>query len=134
MLNVKKGVRVAIRDLNGNVLLLRRSADDKYPGSWELPGGAIEEGEEPKRAALREVFEEAHIRLNSVRLWQKIERERDGKKYTLYLFTTKNTKRISSLSKKHNLGQWFSPANAITLPLAPGSAYAIHKMMRTHCS
>ncbi|WP_432051821.1 NUDIX domain-containing protein [Streptomyces xiamenensis] len=45
----------------GRVLMLQRSLDDDddpAAGRWEFPGGGIEDGEEPLRAALREWQEE----------------------------------------------------------------------------
>jgi 8-oxo-dGTP pyrophosphatase MutT (NUDIX family) len=44
---------------DGDILLMRRSADEKnYGGWWGLPGGKAEAGEEPLAAARREVKEE----------------------------------------------------------------------------
>ncbi|HET9425092.1 MAG TPA: ATPase, T2SS/T4P/T4SS family [Gemmatimonadaceae bacterium] len=43
------------------VLLLRRSAATRCPGSWETVHGTIEPGEEPEQAALREVAEETGL-------------------------------------------------------------------------
>ncbi len=58
-----------------NVVLIRgKSAlmqlrDDKsnisFPGKWCLPGGAIEEGEEAKKAGIREFEEETGYRLSN---------------------------------------------------------------------
>jgi NUDIX domain len=45
---------VAIRDVHGRVLLARHSEGDR----WVLPGGAIEPGETPADAAVREAWEE----------------------------------------------------------------------------
>ena len=46
----------------GEHLLLKRSADRcRCPGLWESPGGLIEEGEEPREAALRELMEETGL-------------------------------------------------------------------------
>ena len=45
---------VAIRDARGRVLLARHSEGDR----WVLPGGAIEPGETPADAAVREAWEE----------------------------------------------------------------------------
>jgi 8-oxo-dGTP pyrophosphatase MutT (NUDIX family) len=50
-----------LRD-TGEHLLLKRSPDRcKCPGLWESPGGLIEEGEEPREAALRELREETGL-------------------------------------------------------------------------
>src|SRR6478736_4401531 len=46
------------------VLLTRRSEQlRKHPGQWALPGGAMDEGETPEQAALRELHEEVGLRL-----------------------------------------------------------------------
>lgn len=44
----------------GRVLLIQRALDDDDPasGTWEFPGGEIEQGEDPQQAALREFQEE----------------------------------------------------------------------------
>ncbi|MFH8626033.1 NUDIX hydrolase [Streptomyces vietnamensis] len=51
-------VGVAVFDTKGRVLLLRRAAGDALPGLWELPNGAVEHGESPDQAALRELGEQ----------------------------------------------------------------------------
>ncbi len=43
-------------------------------GVWEMPGGKIEKGESPRRAALREVGEETGIGLENLRLIRKFEK------------------------------------------------------------
>ena len=50
-------VSVALRDAGGRVLLARHSEG----GTWLLPGGAIEPGETPADAALREMWEETGL-------------------------------------------------------------------------
>jgi ADP-ribose pyrophosphatase YjhB (NUDIX family) len=47
-------VSIALRDDDGRVLLARHTEGDV----WVLPGGAIEPGEVPSDAAVREMFEE----------------------------------------------------------------------------
>lgn len=47
------------------VLLLRRAAHDIYrPGGFDLPGGAIEAGEEFTAGALREIAEETGLKIH----------------------------------------------------------------------
>ena len=46
---------------NGNVLLVRRSLDDSYPGMWEFPGGGVDVDESLVDAIRREVEEETSI-------------------------------------------------------------------------
>ena len=47
-----------IRSEDGNYLLLLRSQDVYDPGVWGIPGGRVDEGEDPKDAAKRETKEE----------------------------------------------------------------------------
>ncbi len=49
---------------DGQVLMVRESTD----GGWTFPGGWADVGEEPHRAAEREVFEESGLRVRAVQL------------------------------------------------------------------
>ncbi|MGI9372602.1 MAG: NUDIX domain-containing protein [Hyphomicrobiales bacterium] len=51
------GVRVAVRDPQGRVLLVRHT----YAPGWMFPGGGVEQGETATEAAVREIHEEAGI-------------------------------------------------------------------------
>ena len=51
------GVAAIIRDEVGRVLLQKRSDG----GSWSLPAGAIDPGESPAQAVVREVYEETGL-------------------------------------------------------------------------
>ena len=42
----------------GRVFLVLRSAKVRNPGTWGLPGGALDEGESPRQGAARELMEE----------------------------------------------------------------------------
>lgn len=56
------GILVSARD-TGRVLLGLRSEAVSHPGLWALFGGGIEPGESAAQAALRELYEEARIRV-----------------------------------------------------------------------
>lgn len=43
---------------DGRVLVARRSRPAALAGLWEFPGGKVEPGETPTRAAVREILEE----------------------------------------------------------------------------
>ncbi len=53
-----------IRDAQGRLLFVRKSED----GAWGLPAGAIEPGETPKEAVIREIYEETGLRVRSGRI------------------------------------------------------------------
>lgn len=57
-------VVVCVINEQNEILLTLRSPDkEKYPGTWENTGGALEAGEESRTAAVRELFEETGIRV-----------------------------------------------------------------------
>ncbi len=58
------GVAALVHDGSGQVLLQRRS-DDR---SWSLPAGAVDPGESPAQAVVREVWEETGLRVVPVGL------------------------------------------------------------------
>jgi 8-oxo-dGTP diphosphatase len=58
------GVAAIVRDPEGKVLLQRRSDN----GEWGLLGGALDPGEEPAQAVVREVFEESGLIVKPQRL------------------------------------------------------------------
>jgi 8-oxo-dGTP pyrophosphatase MutT (NUDIX family) len=56
-------VAAVLRDEQGRVLIQRN-----HHGEWSLPAGAIEPGESPAQAAVREVYEETGLRVRAVRV------------------------------------------------------------------
>jgi len=57
-------VAAIVRDGEGRILLQRRSDD----GRWNLPAGAIDPGESPDEAVVREVREETGLEVRPVRV------------------------------------------------------------------
>jgi hypothetical protein len=52
--------------VNGEILMLRRPDDvASFPGMWSLVAGKIEPNEEPEDAAVREIFEETGLKVDS---------------------------------------------------------------------
>lgn len=51
---------------DNKVLLLKKSEGLFGQGKWNAPGGKILQGEEPRHCAIREVFEETRVRINSL--------------------------------------------------------------------
>lgn len=54
-------VCVWVHDGKGNLLLTRRAKEKTFPGTWENSGGAVQAGETPRQAIVRELFEETGI-------------------------------------------------------------------------
>ncbi len=59
----------AVPSENAALILTRRSKKMKnHPGQWALPGGRMEDGEDPQQAALRELSEEVGLALSADRV------------------------------------------------------------------
>jgi ADP-ribose pyrophosphatase YjhB (NUDIX family) len=61
----KVGVRGAVFDSEGRVLLVRESADNHR---WTLPGGWAEVNQTPAQSVVREIFEESGFRARPLKL------------------------------------------------------------------
>ena len=61
----RANVGIAVLNASGEVLAFEREG---YPGSWQLPQGGLDAGEEPIDAARRELGEETGIRWDQVQL------------------------------------------------------------------
>jgi len=64
---MKKGARVII-EKDGKILFLHRIKGDRE--YYVIPGGTIEEGEEPEEAAIREIKEETNFDVDIEFLWE----------------------------------------------------------------
>lgn len=58
---------VFLVDRRGRILMQQRTADAATsPNQWTMPGGKIEEGEQPIEAAHRELYEETGLRADTL--------------------------------------------------------------------
>lgn len=57
-------VTAAVVIENGRVLVARRPPGGRHPGSWEFPGGKVEEGETPEECLAREMMEEMGVQVS----------------------------------------------------------------------
>jgi 8-oxo-dGTP diphosphatase len=65
-------VAVVALVLNESKILLARRANPPQQGLWTLPGGFVDAGEDPARAAERECLEETGLTVQTTRLWDLI--------------------------------------------------------------
>ena len=71
----KLGVRGAVFDSEGRILLVREAIDDNR---WTLPGGWAEVNQTPAESVVREVFEESGYRVRAAKLAAVWDRARQG--------------------------------------------------------
>lgn len=85
---MKQVAKVIIIDRENRYLLLTRANHPRFLDDPDLPGGTIEEGEEPLEAAIREVVEESGIALRPVdiqHVYTGSDYSTHGTQYSLYI-------------------------------------------------
>lgn len=105
---MKQVAKVVIIDHEGYYLLLKRAKHPVFLNDPDLPGGTIEDGEEPLQAALREVIEEANVSLNAEdveHLYTGNGYSAHGTEYSLYAARTKERPAVA-LSWEHASFEW----------------------------
>ena len=105
---------------------LKRHADKPYGQTWGLPAGKIEKGEDPRQAAVREVFEEVGIKLDPAKLQEVVKAYLgvDGLRYVFHAFRVRLEKAptISLEPEAHTEAKWLTVEEALKLPLIVGGS------------
>lgn len=99
------------------VLILKRAAGGRCPGSWEVVHGSIERAETPHDAALRELREETGLRptrLYNLSRAEAFYRHAADEIGFIPVFAAFTEERNFQLSDEHECGQW------LALPAAQG--------------
>jgi 8-oxo-dGTP pyrophosphatase MutT (NUDIX family) len=99
--STKKFVRVLIRNNEGKYLVVSRRYGKKV--LWNYPGGKVEYGEEPERAAIREVKEEVGLNIRSLKLIWKDMISIEGEQWFGYFYTAKAKTQFAENREKGRL-------------------------------
>jgi 8-oxo-dGTP diphosphatase len=104
-------VRTIILDRGGRMLIVRRSQTDPlYPGTWDIPGGQVEPGEEVVAAAMREAKEEVGLRLSNLQLlFATSDMRGDVSKTWLFYAQQVSPDMPVVLGDEHDELKWISP-------------------------
>jgi 8-oxo-dGTP pyrophosphatase MutT (NUDIX family) len=103
-----RGVKCVVREGDA-VLFVRHAYGDRR--CWELPGGGIKRGEEPRDAAAREAHEELGLDLNDWQAIGAVEARGYGKRTTVICFEAWPADRALTLDHGEiEEAQWFALA------------------------
>ena len=93
---------------DGKLLVIKRSTHNAIkPHIWEIPGGRLEPGEDPREGLKRETMEEAGIDIDILHpLNVKHFVRDDGQIITMLIFLCKALQDNITLSKEHTAFDW----------------------------
>lgn len=112
---------VVVRDPNGSVLFLKRSATGDHQGEWALPAGGAEGDETPDLTALRELLEETGYRAKG--LVPLHAQTMDSVNFATF-FHDAAQQFVPKLNDEHTEYKW-APPSAPPEPLHPGVKAAL---------
>ena|SRR3989338_11622992 len=104
----------AVIEKEGKVLLLKRASDKKFlPSYWDLPGGKVEEKEDPNTAIKREVLEETNLQVKSAKpryVWSYQLQNRPGEFFIVinYLVKCHDYDKIQVRKEEHSEFKWLT--------------------------
>lgn len=100
--------KTVIIDESGKYLILTRSDHPRFHFDPDLPGGAVEEGEEPIDANVRELHEELGILISASdleHLYSGTDYSAHGTEYHLYTLQLQDRPEIA-ISWEHSASEW----------------------------
>lgn len=124
---------------SGRILVARRSGGH-LDGKWEFPGGKLEAGEAPEACIAREIREELGIDIETADLFSRDEHRYGEKAVDLMVFRARLRGRLCGRLRDaagpaadaltltaHSEARWVSPAELLSLDLAPADLPAARK-------
>lgn len=122
---MKQVAKAVLVDADDQYLMLYRSAHPVFGNDADLPGGTVEDGEQPLEAMIREVDEEAGITIRAAditELYRGADYSTHGTEYQLY--TAKLTTRPEIiLSWEHASYEWVSREVFLQTALSANDTY-----------
>jgi 8-oxo-dGTP pyrophosphatase MutT (NUDIX family) len=117
---------------DGHVLLVLRSAEVMEPGTWGIPGGKVEPGQDDWDAAFMEALEELGSVPASLEVVDQYTHWAAGFSYVTFLATVsqKDAERwIPQLNWEHDAWDWF-PLDELPRRLHPGLKKVLERVKR----
>jgi len=109
--------KVFVLNHDNLIMVLRRSSTDTHrPLTWDLPGGGVDYGEDPKDAVIREAQEEAGLSIKSPTIVYTGSNNDDKYVIRLLYYTFSDQTEIK-LSDEHDKVMWVTKDQFVALDL-----------------
>lgn len=121
------------RDDNAFLTLRRTKEAPTHPLHWDLPGGAIERGEDPTAAALREIKEESGLSVINLTMFDVASNINEFDEYWVTLAYTAHTKEQTvHISWEHDKYEWITLDAFITRDIPDTQRRFAQTLIQTH--
>lgn len=125
-----KIVIVAIIEQDGAILIARRKQGKQHPGSWEFPGGTLEDGETPEQCLKRELEEELTIKTEVGSIYC-ITEYKYSPDFTIRLLAYRTTTSSYAFNlNNHEEIRWVKPADLSEYDFPEADRPIIEKLIR----
>ncbi len=129
---MKLVAKALIFDLGGKVLVLRRSGSHpRYAHHFDLPGGEVEQGEDPATAVAREIKEETGLGVDSSSLELCFRNDLPNSlTHLLFKVTCGDGEPKLTLSWEHDGYDWLAVDDLLAQPLPPNVDSYYHDVIK----
>jgi 8-oxo-dGTP pyrophosphatase MutT (NUDIX family) len=120
-----KVAKLVIIDNANKYLMMYRSAHPTYGNDPDLPGGAVESGEEPLDAVIREAYEEIGATIDSAavkKIYEGSDYSRHNTHYSLYLVKLARRPDII-MSWEHSAYEWVERGSFLKIAKSANDTY-----------
>jgi 8-oxo-dGTP diphosphatase len=111
------GVKLVLENNKGELLLLKRSDKVSRAHGWDFPGGAVDAGEAPDTAIVRELFEETGLSIDTPSLYASYLNTSHEDDAVILAFFAQSDDLVPSLSWEHEAYEWMSLEKLSTIEL-----------------
>lgn len=111
------GGKAVVFNKKGKILLIRRSVKTSRAGGWDLPGGAVDKGEDPIKSIVRETKEETGIEIFDVVPVHVISYESKGDFAVIVGYSAHAKGEKVILSWEHDEYKWVTKEEALKIGL-----------------
>lgn len=122
------GQKAVLTNQNGKILLLKRSEKAGGGGLWSLPGGALDEGEDPQESIKREIKEETGLEVRGLQPFAVRYYESDGERTLIVGYKGEVESREAVLNWEHDDYRWLEKEEALRLDLTEDAKFFIKNL------